>query len=339
LDSQFFNELYAFDMERKKWYVLDYQTKREAVTRRRRGKVSTAADGGGSSSSEDEEETLETGLNKFEWIFEYVNENGKMCSMVVPADEEETAAVPEPVPVLIDNKLEPEPAIVPEQVQTPEVKPRVIAQHSFELPPERISACLLIRNNQLLLYGGMVELGLKEVTFDDCWTLDLKVRDKWVKRVNGTMHMQKWLGDEESEVDSEFEKVDSSVFDSSSDSSSSDSESSSSGSEEPEAPKRTGKVTMKEKMALFQKKHDIADDTRTPLLNESLKEFFARTQQHWVQEGQKQLKPDDDPKELRRLAFSLAQERFESLKQVLDKLKGMEEEQSLNEKDFKKSKR
>jgi len=124
------------------------------------------------------------------------------------------------------------------------------------------------------------------------------------------------------------------VFDSSSDSSSS------SGSEsESDAPAlKVGKRTMKDKMAAFQKKNDIADDSRTPLLNESLKEFFARTQEHWVAEGQKSLKPEDT-KELRRVAFSLAQERFDSLKVVLDKLKAMEEEQNQNEKDVRKTKR
>jgi type VI protein secretion system component VasK len=80
-------------------------------------------------------------------------------------------------------------------------------------------------------------------------------------------------------------------------------------------------------MASVQKKHDIADDSRTPLLNESMKEFFARTQAHWSKEGEKLLKPEDDAKELRRIAFGLAQERFESLKEVLGKLKSMEEEQ------------
>lgn len=51
------------------------------------------------------------------------------------------------------------------------------------LPPShhRVSSCLqaAVVGNTLLLFGGIVEVGTKEVTLDDMWALDLAKLDGW----------------------------------------------------------------------------------------------------------------------------------------------------------------
>lgn len=46
----------------------------------------------------------------------------------------------------------------------------------LETPLPRLNACLAMKGNELLIYGGLVELGKKELTLDDCWSINLNTR-------------------------------------------------------------------------------------------------------------------------------------------------------------------
>ena len=45
------------------------------------------------------------------------------------------------------------------------------------------------------MYGGLTELGVVEVTLDDCWSIDLSRRDRWRCVLPGTMHTLVWRGE------------------------------------------------------------------------------------------------------------------------------------------------
>lgn len=45
-----------------------------------------------------------------------------------------------------------------------------------DAPLPRLHGHLIVRGNSLMLYGGLIELDDKEVTLDDCWTLNLSKR-------------------------------------------------------------------------------------------------------------------------------------------------------------------
>lgn len=45
-----------------------------------------------------------------------------------------------------------------------------------DAPLPRLHGHLVVRGSSLLLYGGLIELDDKEVTLDDCWTLNLSKR-------------------------------------------------------------------------------------------------------------------------------------------------------------------
>ncbi|CAM9403618.1 unnamed protein product [Choristocarpus tenellus] len=64
-------------------------------------------------------------------------------------------------------------------------------------PLPRINPCLAVRGNTLYVYGGMLEVGDREFTLDDCWTLELNTRTYWTKVQPGTMDEQAWKGEEE----------------------------------------------------------------------------------------------------------------------------------------------
>ena len=204
---------------------------------------------------------------------------------------------------------------------------------------------MFVFGNTLTVFGGISEIQDKEVTFDDCWTLDLNARDKWVRKIEGTMDKQEWLGEDEEE-DDEDDEFNSSDYNSgdSSDDSCSESEREDDREEEKEEilekKSKKGK-NLKEKMEKIRSDHDL-NETFTPLVGETLKEFTARTASHWNQLVISNATAEDridinDKKEIRRLAFALAGKRFEETASILAKLKEYEEEQAeLESKDNRK---
>lgn len=47
---------------------------------------------------------------------------------------------------------------------------------SADMPLPRLHGMLCVRGSNLVLMGGIMELGSKEITLDDCWTLNLNKR-------------------------------------------------------------------------------------------------------------------------------------------------------------------
>ena len=356
MDSEFFNELYAFDMDRKRWYVLDYNVpksnqagKDRRAARKRAERLTDGEVGVDDGEGADEEVDGEVKLSQFQWVFEYVDENGVTAQMIVDdgAPEGEAAVAAPEVDILVANSEVDVTEVAP--IQTPTKAPAHVelvtpsSQCDIELPPERMGASMFVVGNTLTVFGGMSEVKDKELTYDDCWTLDLNARDKWVRKIEGTMEQQVWLGDEESEDDEEFNED--SEYDSEDDSEDDGSSGSSGDEDEAEvvveekpAVKKVGK-SLKDKMEKIRTDHDLTE-TYTPLVGESLKDFFARTQTHWgkavvdaavtaASELAEYERVDiNDKKEVRRLAFALAGKRFEATVAILAKLKEYEEEQA-----------
>ena len=81
-------------------------------------------------------------------------------------------------------------------------------------------------------------------------------------------------------------------------------------------------------MEKIRSEHDL-NELFTPLVGETLKDFYARTQNYWseqivLHEGLN----INDRKEIRRLGFVKAGARFEATSSILSKLKEYEEEQA-----------
>jgi len=61
-------------------------------------------------------------------------------------------------------------------------------------PLPRINPAAAVRGNALYVLGGVLEVGDREVTLDDCWSYDLTGRSGWTCLWPGTMHRQVWRG-------------------------------------------------------------------------------------------------------------------------------------------------
>ncbi|KAF4689535.1 kelch domain containing 4, partial [Perkinsus olseni] len=356
------------------------------------------------SAEEEEDETA-----KFEWQFEYVDENGHSVTMIIPeedrtsseesdedqrtpaatptgrAEVEEPIATPEVLrarraeglatvqeeeacPTLIDEKGSEEKQATPEAGATGVGKmtaAEALKTGNVDLPVERINSALLVKGHTLIVYGGLREYGDREVTFDDCWSLDLRQRTKWTCLLKGTMSEQKWMGeswsgeelgwdiragsDDELSDDDEGEEGDGDLDDADWSSSGESSDEDEEEVEEAEQIQQEKKKASRKSAKLRERMEDIRSqwdlkEEYTPRLEESLRDFAKRTMDHWaevqeakmIEEAKGSGDMDNaelrraimDRKEVRRLAFSLAEERYNEVRDVLVELKEMEEEQA-----------
>ncbi|KAG2018767.1 hypothetical protein CC2G_008160 [Coprinopsis cinerea AmutBmut pab1-1] len=75
----------------------------------------------------------------------------------------------------------------------------------------------------------------------------------------------------------------------------------------------------------------------TPLPGETLAMFYARSRDYWTQKAMQQDEGDNQGKELRRVGFALAEERYESYKPLLEEVEKILAEAGLNEEEMRMS--
>ncbi|KAL7546836.1 hypothetical protein ACHAWF_010164 [Thalassiosira exigua] len=218
-------------------------------------------------------------------------------------------------------------------------------------PLPRINCASVIRNNTLFIYGGVLEVGDREVTLDDCWSIDLNKRNKWTCLWAGQMHRQVWKGvdsDNDSYISSDqggdedvvsdddavgFEPIAEDEPDEKSE----------------EARKKAKKAAKKAKekenrrgirheISELKEKLGVDNEQRTPLMGETVAEFYARTTNYWNTEAANSVgKAAADQgealssKELKREGFHLAKERYDELRPILDRLNELESAQAESE--------
>jgi len=174
-----------------------------------------------------------------------------------------------------------------------------------DTPLPRINCASIIRNNTLYIYGGLVEVGDREVTLDDCWSIDLNKCDKkWNCIYPGRMHKQVWKGvdsdndsyissdqgaDDDADSDdddvAEFEPI----LEADADVDDDDNVEESKEEAEKRAKKEAKKAKDKEKRRAIRNegaelKEQLDDDNevrKNPLLGESAADFYTRMTQYW----------------------------------------------------------
>jgi hypothetical protein len=205
-------------------------------------------------------------------------------------------------------------------------------------PLPRIQASMIVSGHTLYIYGGLLEVGDREVTLDDLWSFDLRKRENWECIWPGTMHKQVWRGavhDDDDSYSTDTGKHENDDDDD--DDESTDDELGDNGhGDETALAKKSGS---KQEIAVLNEKYNLGDDNLTPKPDEVLADFYSRTKDYWNDQAAIKIRASSDgaeaefsKKELKREAFSLAQVRFEELEHVMERLK----EISLQSKDSKK---
>ena len=232
-------------------------------------------------------------------------------------------------------------------------------------PLPRINALLAVKNNTLYLYGGLLEVGDRELTLDDFWSIDLQKREEWKCIWRGTMHRQVWKGvdsdlDDASYVSTGDDKLYGIDDESDGDEDHDNNVLQQLNEAEQKARKEARKAAKKEarkkeKLSLraeitsLRSQYHLDDSDRTPQLGESLADFYSRTSNYWnekviviqneaVTEGKIANQEKLSLKEMKREGFLLAKERFVELEPVLTRLNEIEEIQNSAEMNKKSNK-
>eukprot|EP00587_Corethron_hystrix_P003163 CAMPEP_0113307130 /NCGR_PEP_ID=MMETSP0010_2-20120614/6104_1 /TAXON_ID=216773 ORGANISM="Corethron hystrix, Strain 308" /NCGR_SAMPLE_ID=MMETSP0010_2 /ASSEMBLY_ACC=CAM_ASM_000155 /LENGTH=661 /DNA_ID=CAMNT_0000161935 /DNA_START=198 /DNA_END=2180 /DNA_ORIENTATION=- /assembly_acc=CAM_ASM_000155 len=234
-----------------------------------------------------------------------------------------------------------------------------------DAPLPRYHAHILLCARTLYLYGGVLEVGDREVTLDDLWAVDCTSSSplwmewgQWRCLYPGTAHVQEWNGsDDDGDTTSSYASA------------IADDGDGKDGSEEENdngiAEAGGNKYSMLRKMergALQEERRALEDQLLPspggvsgdpgliPRPGETLSDFYSRTSRHWImrvatapssnvnmyQENKESEKVDgisSSQKEIKRLAFVLAKERYEPFMPVLERLSEIEGEEKRIEED------
>ena len=180
-------------------------------------------------------------------------------------------------------------------------------------PLPRINSKLVVGGNILYMYGGLLEIGDREITLDDMWSLDLRKRDKWICIWGGTMHKQVWRGAVHDDDDSYYSSNDFARGEGDDDEEEEKEESEQN--VETKSTEKNKRSEIRARMNEIVKENDMSDEARTPNPLESLSDFYARTSEFW-----NGMAAELSSKEVRREGFNLAKKRYEELGQAMKEL-------------------
>lgn len=202
------------------------------------------------------------------------------------------------------------------------------------MPHPRFNAQLAIQDDVLYIFGGTYEHGDREYTFDEMWAIDLG-------RLDGVQEIyrrevENWQGSDEEGSESESnDEDDSEDEDTDGDAPRgvplpiSETEAASTAAEAPES----GPAS---KTEADEPESAIADDRPHPRPFESLRDFFARTTSSWQELGLDSVRLKDGTidrsiKELRRVAFDLAETKWWDCREEITALEDEQEEAGIGE--------
>ncbi len=397
MESVFYDDLFAFDMERRRWFAMRLK-KSSGGGRRRKKKdnqdeAKVENDGGNDSDNSDDEdeipqndaEAISSGwdLDKLRHdMFAFIDSNGNIVYEKIEDEdggrEDGPSKIGEEEKTNDASNSSADTATAASETVTKEQKQDIVDTKNVDkidasavmqvdskglpstvtrqTPLPRINCAVTVKGNTLYIYGGVVEVGDREVTLDDCWSIDLNKRDKWTCIWPGQMHKQVWKGvddddsyissdqggdDDENSLDEDLEldpihEDDEKMTEE----------------ERKKAKKAAKKAKEKEKrrgvrheITELKEKLGVDNAQRTPQMGESVAEFYARTTEYWGVEAAKSAGTDGgerlSPKELAREGFLLAKERYEELKPVLERLDELEamQQEGAEEKQKKKDKK
>eukprot|EP00898_Chlorokybus_atmophyticus_P006248 jgi/Chlat1/6624/Chrsp482S06113 len=304
IESVFQNEMFAFQADNRRWYpfaLRKQKTKTPAVKAIPMKKPNKPV-------SDDDD-------NKEDSDVEVAGDRMDIADAEVDDDVEVAASMQSQS--LVENTNAPQTAALPAD--------NVVA------PCGRMNANVVVTGNNLYLYGGIMEIGSREVTLDDMWRLDLNKLDAWqcinsrpagVREKAKPMHKLKpQLHAHEAQqhvAKASGKKLHSRL----------------STSMLLAALECLFVSLRREKLEKLRAELGLGDVSRTPQAGETLREFFVRTSQHWQLQAYEIT--SHTGKALRRDGFELAEARYLELRPILDEVERLEKEQEEEEKEAEK---
>ncbi|KAK9727420.1 Kelch repeat-containing protein 3 [Basidiobolus ranarum] len=191
-----------------------------------------------------------------------------------------------------------------------------------EKPSPRYNAMMCVVKNHLYLYGGILEVGDREFTLDDFYSLNLDKLHEFVCIKKPNIEAQVWLGENSDDDDDDDDDEDDEDDENDEEGARGDDEAAEkpSKTKEPSGVAATGGLGRHgriDRNAL--EELEAAEDTPKP--GESLREFFERTNTYWVEKAYEETQRTG--KALRRDGFQMAEERYIEFEPQLKEWEGI----------------
>uniref|UniRef100_A0A8C3DUW1 Kelch domain containing 4 n=1 Tax=Corvus moneduloides TaxID=1196302 RepID=A0A8C3DUW1_CORMO len=179
IEGDFFNDIYFYDIGKNRWFPAQLKGPKSEKRKRRRGRQAEAAAAG------EEELQLPPPQGPLEIVKEVVAEDGTIMTIkqMIPgaAEDKDRSASEE------------------EEEEEEEEEGGALGQPVEPCP--RSNAMVAVKHGVLYVYGGMFEVGDRQVTLSDLHSIDLHRMDEWKVLLEMDPKTQEWL--EESESDEE----------------------------------------------------------------------------------------------------------------------------------------
>ncbi|XP_034542604.1 kelch domain-containing protein 4 [Notolabrus celidotus] len=256
LEGDFYNDLYLYDTTKNRWFPGQLRGNKSEKKKRRRGQKGEAEEEGEAG----EEEEAEKPQAPTEIVKEIVSEDGTVMTIkeVVPGAQEE------------------EPEEEPKEEEEDDSAPLVE-------PCPRSNAMATASQGKLFIYGGMFEVGDRQFTLNDLYSLDLHKMDQWEVLVEIDPKAQEWLEESESEDDDE---------------------------EEEEAKGAEGEEESEEEC---EDEEDSKDGEDHPAVKEeeTVTDYQNRTEGYWIGLARANMGPDVKDKKVAKVALAMAKVFYE----------------------------
>jgi hypothetical protein len=215
IDSVFYDDMYIFDIDKRRWYPLLLRGVKDPPSasggnknKKKKVKPSNATK---ATHETDEGEGSDDNGDENDNMFAFIDENGDIVYMEYDDDGEEappgfntndtlTMEGGETFDTEEREKMKEAEADAAqkrdeEALAKAKAEKEAAAAAKGPSPCGRMKTNMTVLGNSLVLYGGVTDVGDKQITLDDVWALDLKKLDRWENLVAATS--QVWFGDEE----------------------------------------------------------------------------------------------------------------------------------------------
>jgi hypothetical protein len=305
--SIFYNEIFAFNCEQKKWTPLSL--KKSKVKKKKAAKMQREAPAPSQSQDNDNDNDNDNGddadddtyNSDMEQDQEQEQDEGVLQSQGLSFDEE----------VIQRNlraALQQASKSVAEGNGASAEMPAMEELEDKTQPAARFNAMMTVYGTKvLLLFGGLLEAGDVEFTLSDVWKLDMQRLTHWECLVESDHHQQLWMGDEDGESEEGESSSESEASRAASDADEDEDEENADAAQGDHGADSVAMLSQHE----IRKRLALGDESN-PRPGEVLRDFYERTRVIWALRAQEQEESADKVgKALFRDGFALAEERFE----------------------------
>ncbi|XP_075045418.1 kelch domain-containing protein 4 isoform X2 [Mixophyes fleayi] len=254
IEGDFYNDIYLYDQGKNRWFAGQVKRPKSERKKRRRADKNMEPEASGS-----DEAAAQSPAEPIEVIKEIVAEDGTVMtikqiisSQVASASDEEDSGEEDD-----DDK---------EEATGPQVE-----------PCPRSNTMIAVKQGILFVYGGMFEVGDRQFTLNDLYSLDLHKMEEWKVLVEMDPKTQEWL--DESDSDDEEEET----------------EGAEGGAEEEDDEE--------------DESEDDSGEEQHPAVepHEKYSDYLPRTEQYWIQAARAHMGPEAKDKKVVKVAHAMAQ--------------------------------